>query len=181
MLKTSYNRGADVLACLVGVRAGLRNCENGLARATRIVQRLGVPGLQFFHFDGAGSDDRNRVTPDALNTLNRLAAAQPWGPSIGRPARCSASRRRRPRHVRHQTRRRAASCRPRPARGPASAPGAPATLLGARGLSGYLTGASGREYLITVMLANAPIAGVEDIIGIIEDQVKIVETIYLAT
>jgi len=47
VLHISYNRGADVLACLVGVRAGLRDCENGLGRATRIVQRLGVPGLQF--------------------------------------------------------------------------------------------------------------------------------------
>ena len=181
VLHISYNRGADVLACLVGVRAGLRNCQNGLGRATRIVQRLGVPGLQFFNFDGAGSDDRNRITPDALNTLNCLAAAQPWGalyradlPLLGVPGGGDL----------------AVFGTSSPARGrlqaktgtrAGAAPGAPATLLGARGLSGYLTGASGREYLITVLLANAPIAGVEDIIGIIEDQVKIVETIYLAT
>jgi serine-type D-Ala-D-Ala carboxypeptidase/endopeptidase (penicillin-binding protein 4) len=181
VLKISYNRGADVLACLVGVRAGLRNCEDGLGRATRIVQRLGVPGLQFFHFDGAGSDDRNRITPDALNTLNRLAAARPWGalyradlPLLGVPGGGDL----------------AVFGTDSPARGKlqaktgtraGAAPGAPATLLGARGLSGYLTGASGREYLITVLLGNAPIAGIEDILAIIEDQVKIVETIHLAT
>jgi D-alanyl-D-alanine carboxypeptidase/D-alanyl-D-alanine-endopeptidase (penicillin-binding protein 4) len=181
VLRTSYNRGADVLACLVGARFGLRDCEAGLARATEIVQRLGVPALQFNHFDGAGSDDRNRDTPDALNTLNRVAAAQPWGalyradlPRLGVPGGGDI----------------ATFGVTSPARGKlqaktgtraGSAPGSPAALLGARGLSGYLTGASGREYLITVILANAPITGVDDIIAVIEDQVKIVETIYLAT
>ena len=181
VLHTSYNRGADVLACLVGVRVGLRNCEDGLGRATRIVQGLGVPGLEFNHFDGAGSDDRNRDTPDALNALNRAALAQPWGalyradqPVLGvrgggdiatfgtaSPARGK---------LQAKTGTRAGG-----------APGAPATLLGARGLSGYLTGASGRQYLITVILANAPIQAVADIVAVIEDQVRIVETIYLAT
>ena len=61
------------------------------------------------------------------------------------------------------------------------APGAPAGLLGARGLSGYLTGASGRELLITVILNDAPLQEFTDIIAIIEDQVRIVETVYLAT
>jgi serine-type D-Ala-D-Ala carboxypeptidase/endopeptidase (penicillin-binding protein 4) len=181
VLKTSYNRGADVLACLVGARAGLRDCEAGLGRATEIVQRLGVPGLQFNHFDGAGSDDRNRDTPDALNALNRAAAARPWGalyrgdqPQLGVPGGGDI----------------ATFGTSSPARGKlqaktgtraGGAPGAPATLLGARGLSGYLTGASGRELLITVILNNAPLQGLGDIIAIIEDQVKIVEAIYAGT
>jgi D-alanyl-D-alanine carboxypeptidase/D-alanyl-D-alanine-endopeptidase (penicillin-binding protein 4) len=181
VLKTSYNRGADVLACLVGARAGLRNCEAGLARATGIVQDLGVPPLQFNHFDGAGSDDRNRDTPNALQTLNRVAAAQPWGAlyrqdlpvlgvagggDIGTFGTDSPARGK----LQAKTGTRAAT-----------APGAPGVTLGARGLSGYLTGASGREYLVTVILANAPLTSIADIIGVIEDQVKIVETIYLAT
>ena len=181
VLKTSYNRGADVLACLVGARVGLRDCVAGLARATGIAQRMGVPGLQFNHFDGAGSDDRNRDTPDALNTLNRVAAAQPWGalyrqdlPVLGVPGGGDI----------------ATFGTDSPARGKlqaktgtraGSAPGAPATIVGARGLSGYLTGGSGREYLITVMLANAPIVSIAGFAGIIEDQVKIVEAIYLAS
>jgi D-alanyl-D-alanine carboxypeptidase/D-alanyl-D-alanine-endopeptidase (penicillin-binding protein 4) len=178
---TSYNRGADVLACLVGVRVGLRDCEDGLARATRIVQSLGVPGLQFNHFDGAGSDDRNQDTPDALQALNRVAAAQPWGaayraslPVLGVPGGGDIG----------------TFGTSSPARGKlqaktgtraGGAPGAPATLLGSRGLSGYLTGASGRELLITVIMNNAPLQDLSDIIAIIEDQVKIVETVYLAT
>jgi D-alanyl-D-alanine carboxypeptidase/D-alanyl-D-alanine-endopeptidase (penicillin-binding protein 4) len=177
----SYNRGADVLACLVGVRVGLRDCEDGLARATRIVQRLGVPGLQFNHFDGAGSDDRNKDSPDALQALNRVAAGQSWGadyraslPVLGVPGGGDIG----------------TFGTTSPARGKlqaktgtraASAPGAPAGLLGARGLSGYLTGASGRELLITVILNDAPLQELSDIIAIIGDQVRIVETVYLAT
>lgn len=177
----SYNRGADVLACLVGARVGLRDCEDGLGRATRIVQSLGVPGLQFNHFDGAGSDDRNQDTPDALTAMNRAAAGQPWGaryrgdlPVLGVPGGGDI----------------ATFGTTSPARGKlqaktgtraGSAPGAPATLLGARGLSGYLTGASGRELLITVILNNAPLQDLGDIFAIIEDQVRIVETVYLAT
>ena len=46
VMKVSYNRGADLLACLVGARVGIRDCEAGLGRATEIVQGFGVPGTQ---------------------------------------------------------------------------------------------------------------------------------------
>jgi serine-type D-Ala-D-Ala carboxypeptidase/endopeptidase (penicillin-binding protein 4) len=181
VLKVSYNRGADLLACLVGANARLRNCADGLARATEIVQRLGVPGTAFNNFDGAGSDDRNRHVPDVLNTLNTAVTSQPWArlyrealPQLGvegggdlaifgtsSPARGK---------LQAKTGTRAGG-----------APGAPAGLLGARGLSGYLTGASGRECRITVIVNNVSFTDFDQVVGVIDDQVKIVEAVYAGT
>ena len=77
--KISFNRGADLLACLVGARVGIRDCEAGLARTAEIAQGFGVPGTGFNNFDGAGSDDRNKHVPTTLNALNKAATSQPWG------------------------------------------------------------------------------------------------------
>ncbi len=181
VLKTSYNRGADVLACLVGAKVGVRDCEQGLARATRIIQGLGVPASQFNHFDGAGSDDRNQDTPDALNALNRAAATQSWGadyradmPQLGVPGGGDIG----------------TFGTTSPARGAlqaktgtraAAAPGVPNGLLGSRGLSGYLVGASGRQMLITVIVNNVQFVQFDDLFAIINDQVGIVEAVYKAT
>lgn len=181
VFKVSYNRGADLLACLVGVSAGTRDCEEGLGHATRIARRLGVPGTWFDNFDGAGTDDRNRHVPDALDILNRAASAQPWAgdyldalPQLGVPGGGDL----------------AVFGTDSPARGKlraksgtraGGAPGAPAGLLVSRGLSGYLTGASGRELLITVIVNNVPFQRFDDLFGLIQDQVDIVEAVYRGT
>ena len=178
VLKVSYNRGADLLACLVGADARLRECEDGLARVTQVVRGMGVPGEQFFNFDGAGSDDRNHVTPNALNALMKAASTRPWGqlfradlPVLGEPGGGDL----------------AVFGTTLPSRGKLQAktgtraggpPGATAGLLGSRGLSGYLTGASGRQMLITVIMNNMPFASFDDLFSVIGDQVNIVNTVY---
>jgi D-alanyl-D-alanine carboxypeptidase/D-alanyl-D-alanine-endopeptidase (penicillin-binding protein 4) len=179
--KVSYNRGADLLACLVGARVGRRDCLDGLGRATEIVRGLGVPGTQFNNFDGAGSDDRNKHVPDALNTLNRVAASQPWGsiyraslPQLGVPGGGdigtfgTASPARGKLQAKTGTR-------------AGGAPGAPAGILTARGLSGYLAGASGRQYLITVVVNDVSLGSFDVILDVIQDQVRIVEAVYAGT
>jgi serine-type D-Ala-D-Ala carboxypeptidase/endopeptidase (penicillin-binding protein 4) len=179
--KVSFNRGADLLACLVGARVGRRDCLDGLGRATEIVRGLDVPGTQFNNFDGAGSDDRNKHVPDALNLLNRVAASQPWAsiyreslPQLGVPGGGDI----------------ATFGTASPARGKlqaktgtraGGAPGAPAGLLTARGLSGYLVGASGRQFLVTVVVNDVSIESFDVVIDVIQDQVKIVEAIYAGT
>ena len=181
VMKVSYNRGADLLACLVGARVGIRDCEAGLGRATEIVQGFGVPGTQFDNFDGAGSDDRNKHVPDALNVLNARVTTQPWAtiyrdalPQLGVPGGGDI----------------ATVGTSSPARGKlqaktgtraGGAPGAPAGLLLARGLSGYLIGASGRQYLITVIVNNVPFKAFDEVFGVIDDQVKIVEAVHSGT
>ena len=178
VLKISYNRGADLLVCLVGAQTPQRDCVAGLERVTRTVEGLGVPGDQFFNFDGAGSDDRNRQTPNALNRLNSVVGTQPWGPVylaslpvLGEPGGGDI----------------ATFGTDSPARGKlqaktgtraGQAPGAPGLLLHGRGLSGYLTAASGRRLLVTIEVNNPTFQGIGGIVAIIEDQVAIVESIY---
>ena len=142
---------------------------------------FGVPGTQFDNFDGAGSDDRNKHVPDALNVLNASVTTQPWAtvyrdalPQLGVPGGGDI----------------ATVGTTSPARGKlqaktgtraGGAPGAPAGLLLARGLSGYLIGASGRQYLITVIVNNVPFKAFDEVFGVIDDQVKIVEAVYSGT
>ena len=181
VMKVSYNRGADLLACLVGARVGLRDCEDGLGRATRIAQRLGVPGTGFFNFDGAGSIDANRHVPDTLNTLNRVATSQPWGaayraslPQLGVPGGGDIA-------VFGQDSPVAGRLSAKTGTRAGGPPGAPATLLGSRGLSGYLNGASGRQLLITVIVNDVPFEDFDAIFDVINDQVAIVEAVYRGT
>jgi D-alanyl-D-alanine carboxypeptidase/D-alanyl-D-alanine-endopeptidase (penicillin-binding protein 4) len=177
VLKVSYNRGADLLACLTGARVGLRDCDRGLARTARVVAGLGVPPAQAFFFDGAGSDDRNRATPAAMNALMTGAARRPWGasfraalPQLGVPGGGDL----------------AIFGTTSPARGKLQAktgtragtpPGHWGIFLESRGLAGHLEGASGRALLITLFVNNTPLAGFPDLFDLIDDQVRIVEAI----
>ncbi len=179
--KVSYNRGADLLACLVGARVGIRDCEAGLGRSAEIVQGFGVPGAGFNNFDGAGSDDRAKHVPTTLNALNKAATSQPWGalyrqdlPQLGVPGGGDIATFGQNSPVRGKLQAKTGT------RG-GGAPGAPSGLLITRGLSGYLTGASGREYLITVIVNNVALTSFDTIIRAIEDQVKIVEAVYAGT
>ena len=181
VLKVSYNRGADLLACLVGARVKLRDCEDGLARATEIVQGFGVPGTGFNNFDGAGSDDRNKHVPDVLNTLSAAVTSQPWAsvyrealPELGVRGGGDLA-------VFGTTSPVRGKLRAKTGTRAGGAPGAPGLLLGSRGLSGYLTGASGREYRITVILNNVVITSFDELVGVIDDQVRIVEAVSAGT
>lgn len=181
VLKVSYNRGADLLACLTGVRAGLRDCDGGLASTTDRLIGLGVPAESFFNYDGAGSDDRNRVTPAVLNRLMSVASQQPWSQSfldalpqlgvpgggdlgafgVGTPA--------------------AGAFTGKTGTRAGSPPGSPFLLLEARGMAGYLRGASGRSLLVSVVVNNTPVAALGEMLGVIDDQVRIVNIIHGAT
>jgi D-alanyl-D-alanine carboxypeptidase/D-alanyl-D-alanine-endopeptidase (penicillin-binding protein 4) len=179
--KISFNRGADLLACLVGARVGIRDCEAGLARTAEIAQGFGVPGTGFSNFDGAGSDDRAKHVPTTLNALNKAATSQPWGalyrqdlPQLGVPGGGDIATFGQTSPVRGKLQAKTGTRA-------GGAPGAPAGLLISRGLAGYLTGASGREYLITVMVNNVSFGAFDEIFNIINDQVKIVEAVYAGT
>ena len=181
VFKLSYNRGADLMACLVGVAGGTRSCENGLARVTDRVIGLGVRGDRFFNFDGAGSLESNSITPGALNDLVGAARTQAWGgafraglPVLGVPGGGSL----------------AFLGTESPARGRffaktgtriISPPGSPGGVLAARGLSGYLEGASGREYLVTIIVNGVPFVSVAETAPVSTDQIDIVDAIYRGT
>lgn len=78
--KESQNLHAEMFLRLLGQRYG----EDGsLVEGARVVRafmlRAGVQPQDFFFFDGSGLSPKDRVTPRALTTLLRYAAAQPWG------------------------------------------------------------------------------------------------------
>lgn len=78
ILKISANRGADLLVCLVAVKHGQRNCPDGLPFVQGNAARLGSPRNVTFAFDGAGSDDRDRINPIAITTFLRNVLRQPY-------------------------------------------------------------------------------------------------------
>ncbi len=82
ILKVSYNRGANLMVCLTAVRLGSRNCEDGLRGIVRNNARLGVPPSTTFPFDGAGSDNRDRTTPEAMTTFLRNVRARSYGSAL---------------------------------------------------------------------------------------------------
>lgn len=72
--KVSYNRGADLLACLIGVQEGGTTGTEGLAAVLAHASRLGVPIDEVRLFDAAGTDDYNRTSARAQVELMAAAA-----------------------------------------------------------------------------------------------------------
>jgi D-alanyl-D-alanine carboxypeptidase/D-alanyl-D-alanine-endopeptidase (penicillin-binding protein 4) len=82
ILKVSYNRGADLMVCLLAVKRGSTDCEEGLQSIAANNTALGVPPQTTFAFDGAGSDDRDRTSPIAATTFLRNVYSQSYGQSF---------------------------------------------------------------------------------------------------
>ncbi|MDU0342357.1 D-alanyl-D-alanine carboxypeptidase/D-alanyl-D-alanine endopeptidase [Bosea rubneri] len=79
ILKVSYNRGADLMVCLAAVKAGSRDCGEGLAEMLKLLARHGVSSTGTYVFDGAGSSHNSRTTPSDLATFLREITTTPWG------------------------------------------------------------------------------------------------------
>jgi D-alanyl-D-alanine carboxypeptidase/D-alanyl-D-alanine-endopeptidase (penicillin-binding protein 4) len=82
IMKVSYNRGADLMTCLAAAKSGSRDCEQGLVAEVDTAAGVGVSRDQLFAFDGAGSDDKSRVTPTALATFYRQATGKPYAKAL---------------------------------------------------------------------------------------------------
>ncbi|MCT0248750.1 D-alanyl-D-alanine carboxypeptidase/D-alanyl-D-alanine-endopeptidase [Synechococcus sp. CS-205] len=82
ILKISYNRGADLMVCLVAVKAGSRDCPDGLARELEVITALGVSPASTLVEDGAGSIDSSRTSPIDQTTLLRRLLQEPWGQAL---------------------------------------------------------------------------------------------------
>ena len=78
ILKVSFNRGADLLVCLTAVAAGSTECPGGVATAMDTVTALGIGESTAFVYDGAGSDDHNRLTPGGMTEFLRGASGATW-------------------------------------------------------------------------------------------------------
>jgi D-alanyl-D-alanine carboxypeptidase/D-alanyl-D-alanine-endopeptidase (penicillin-binding protein 4) len=82
VLKVSYNRGAQVMLCLLAVANGTRECPDGLRPFIENNTALGVSPLEAFPFDGSGSDDRDRISPAAATTFLTNVLDTPYGDEL---------------------------------------------------------------------------------------------------
>ena len=82
ILKVSYNRGADLMVCLAAVKAGSRDCGEGLAEVLKLLGRHGISPASTYPFDGAGTNGNNRTTASDLATFLGAIANMPAGIAI---------------------------------------------------------------------------------------------------
>jgi len=78
--KISQNLHAEILLRMLGKAEG---DDGSVAQGARVVRQFlvsaGVPGEDFFFFDGSGLSGQDVITPRAATTLLTYAARQPWG------------------------------------------------------------------------------------------------------
>ncbi len=82
ILKVSYNRGADLMLCLVAAKAGSKDCPVGLEKELDLISSLGVPKTSTYAYDGAGSDDHGKTSPADEVTMLIKVTGEPWGAAI---------------------------------------------------------------------------------------------------
>jgi serine-type D-Ala-D-Ala carboxypeptidase/endopeptidase (penicillin-binding protein 4) len=168
ILKVSANRGADLLVCLVGVRHGQRDCPDGLPFLQGNAARLGSPPDTTFAFDGAGSDDRDRINPIAITTFLRRVQLQPYGsafraalPIVGVDGTLATLGKGTPSVGRIQAKPGNRVAFATPALG----------LAGASILAGYIEAKSGRTLVFANCINNIPLTAVlPEVFSIFDDQ-----------
>ncbi|HEY5332033.1 MAG TPA: D-alanyl-D-alanine carboxypeptidase, partial [Solirubrobacterales bacterium] len=175
ILKVSYNRGADLMACLAAVKLGSSNCERGMAAEVQTATGLGARRSEVIPFDGAGSDDRGRTTPAALTTLLRGIPSTPYGPAfvdalpvLGRDGTLANVLSSAPvaGHAQIKTGNRIVPNR-----------AGQINVLG-NSLAGYVETSHGRRVVLTIFVGNVPIPTSEAFKTIVSDQAEMIEAVY---
>ncbi len=77
--KVSQNLHSELLMRRLGLIAGTGSLEDGIARVAAMMEQAGVPRTAWDLSDGSGMSTYNRLSPRAVASLLRWAAAQPWG------------------------------------------------------------------------------------------------------
>jgi D-alanyl-D-alanine carboxypeptidase/D-alanyl-D-alanine-endopeptidase (penicillin-binding protein 4) len=170
ILRTSHNPGADLMACLSAVRAGNRDCENGVAQEFEVATGLGVSPDSMFLLDGAGAVEFSRVTPDAMTTFLREISEQSYGEAFrtslaelgvnGDVAQVQSDS---PAagYVQIKT----------GTRGTAPTPAGQGLVTG-RTLVGYIEAESGRQLVVAIMVEGVPVTSVENFLSTLETAVE---------
>jgi len=175
ILKVSYNRGADLLLCLVAAKSGSRNCETGIGKEVDLLARLGLDGAGTYVFDGAGSDDHGKTAPADETTVLAAIVKEPWGAAfqhglailgvdgtqatngVGTPAAGHI-------HIKDGAR-------------VSPTPGGYQAVILAKTQVGYIDAASGRKLVFAIFLNNAPFTGFEAFLGVDADVSRIAAAI----
>jgi D-alanyl-D-alanine carboxypeptidase/D-alanyl-D-alanine-endopeptidase (penicillin-binding protein 4) len=175
ILKVSYNRGADLMACLAAVKLGSTNCEDGMAAEVKTAAGLGVGRSGVIPFDGAGSDDHGRTTPAALATFLRRVAKTSYGktlfralPILGRDGTLANVETKSPvaGHAQIKT-------------GNRVVPNAAGQIIVlGNSLAGYAQTRSGRHVVFMIAVGNVPIRRAEAFFAVVADQARMVVAIH---
>jgi D-alanyl-D-alanine carboxypeptidase/D-alanyl-D-alanine-endopeptidase (penicillin-binding protein 4) len=175
ILKVSYNRGADLMACLAAVKLGSKNCARGMAAEVDTATGLGIRRSEVIPFDGAGSDDEGRTTPTALATLLRRIPRTSYGPAfvnslpiLGRDGTLANVLDHSPvaGHAQIKTGNRVVN----------NAAGQ-INVLG-NSLAGYVETSHGRHLVLMIVVGNVPIQTPEAFEGIVSQQAQMIEAVY---
>jgi D-alanyl-D-alanine carboxypeptidase/D-alanyl-D-alanine-endopeptidase (penicillin-binding protein 4) len=171
VLKVSWNRGADMMACLAAVKVGSTNCLDGVAAELSTATKLGVPRTGVFPIDGAGSDDQGRSSPDALAKLLRAVTRTSYGkalfqalPILGRDGTLANVESSSPAagHAQIKTGNRVIST-----------PAGQLIVLG-NSLAGYVQTKSGRRLVLMIAVGNVPITSVPEFLEVTNDQARMI-------
>lgn len=165
IFKTSHNPGAQLLTCLAAVKAGSRDCEDGLKQEFEVFTGLGVPAESTFIFDGAGSDDHDRTTPNAMTEFLRAVDEQSYGEAfrsslaiIGEEGTQAQALKDSPAvgkiRVKDGTR-----VEPTPA---------DQGIFFGKALVGYVEAESGRRLAISIMVRDVPVSSAQEIFPVVE-------------
>jgi serine-type D-Ala-D-Ala carboxypeptidase/endopeptidase (penicillin-binding protein 4) len=174
ILKVSYNRGADLMACLAAVKIGSTDCLRGVAAEVKTATGLGVPPTSVFPFDGAGSNDQGRTTPAALATFLRRVANTSYGktlfhalPILGRDGTLANVDSKSPAagHAQVKTGNRVVGT-----------PAGQSLVLG-NSLAGYAQTKRGRRVVFMIAVGNVPINSLEAFLTVTADQADMVVAI----
>jgi D-alanyl-D-alanine carboxypeptidase/D-alanyl-D-alanine-endopeptidase (penicillin-binding protein 4) len=175
ILKVSYNRGADLMACLAAVKLGSRDCARGMAAEVKTAIGLGVRRSEVIPFDGAGSDDQGRTTPIALATLLRGIPGTGYGktfveslPILGRDGTMANVLTTSPvaGHAQIKTGNRVVGN------------GANQINVLGNSLAGYVETSHGRKLALAIIVGNVPIDAPEAFLEIVEQQAEMIEAVY---
>jgi serine-type D-Ala-D-Ala carboxypeptidase/endopeptidase (penicillin-binding protein 4) len=77
ILKVSHNLGANLGVCLLAVRAGSSDCNDGFPPLSAFLTHAGVDVHQVALADGRGGDPVDRATPVAVSQMLRYWLSQP--------------------------------------------------------------------------------------------------------
>jgi D-alanyl-D-alanine carboxypeptidase/D-alanyl-D-alanine-endopeptidase (penicillin-binding protein 4) len=167
ILKVSYNRGADLMVCLVAVKNGSRECLAGIAPEVKTITDLGVSKDSTFIFDGAGSDERDRTSPTDMTKFLRAVSQQPYEkafryglPILGVDGTLATNQKGTPAAGKVQ------------AKTGSRVQGTPDDRGLITGLTqvGYIEAKSGRQLVFATMVRDVPIASTEDIFAVDNDE-----------
>jgi D-alanyl-D-alanine carboxypeptidase/D-alanyl-D-alanine-endopeptidase (penicillin-binding protein 4) len=177
IMKVSYNRGADLMACLTAVKLGSTDCEQGLAAEVDTATGQKVDKDQVFAFDGAGSNDKSRVTPTALATFYKNVSSASYGqvlfdalPVLGKDGTLANVLTDSPA---------AGKVQMKTGNRVVGTPAGQIIVLG-NSLAGYVEAKSGRRLTIMVAVSNVPISTPAEFEKVTADQAAMVVAVQQA-